>query len=197
MLPHLLPAAGSGVGRGTAVTFSCPYPVKVKEMQMSSWGLEQMMNETLCDLEPLSLSAFWACFPICKMDTLTPAWLSSWSCLSNEPGSRHRSVSREAAPRRVRRSLRTSPFLHEGRTVGLPRGRVHAAGVGPAQDWAAPGRGTPCPPLSAQPCKLPGLNSTHTSVEGELFARYTVSVRRVSYEPVFKYVTGSINRDLL
>lgn len=55
----------------------------------------------------------------------------------------------------------------------------------------------PCTPLPEQPCKLPGLNSAHTSVEGELFARYTVSARRASYESVFKYVTGSINRGLL
>lgn len=55
-----------------------------------------------------------------------------------------------------------------------------------------------CPfPQPPQPCKLPELNSAHTSVEGELFARYIVSARRVSYESVFKYVTGSINRDLL
>lgn len=50
------------------------------------------------------------------------------------------------------------------------------------------------PLLPTQPCKLPVLNSTHTSVEGELLARYTASERRASYESVFKYVTGSINR---
>ena len=74
--------------------------------------------------------------------------------------------------------------------------RVPAAGAGPPQHRAAPAvQALQAPP--SQPCKLPGQDSAHTSVEGELFARYTVSVRRVSYESVFKYVTGSINRDLL
>lgn len=92
---------------------------------------------------------------------------------------------------------------HEGQalpctSVGLPMGR----GFESVLQGRVP-RSTGSPLLAVQharptqPCKLPLLNSAHTLVEGELFARYTVSARRVSYESVFKYVTGSINRDLL
>lgn len=38
---------------------------------MSSWGEEQMMNIKPCDLEPLSLSAFWARFPSVKWEEPT------------------------------------------------------------------------------------------------------------------------------
>lgn len=96
--------------------------------------------------------------------------------------------------------LCTSPFLHKRRTVGLPRGwglESMLQGQVLHRTGRPPPLCAPCTPLPTQPCKLPELNSTHISVEGELFARYMVSARRVSYESVFKYVTGSINRDLL
>lgn len=83
--------------------------------------------------------------------------------------------------------------LHTGLSPGM---RAHAEPATPLQDrpsgCCANSSQLKC--LPTQPCKLPALNSTHTSVEGELLARYTVSVRRASYESVFKYVTSSINR---
>lgn len=89
--------------------------------------------------------------------------------------------------------------LPAGPGEGAYRGgglRVPAAGAGPPHTrHPAAVQALQTPP--AQPCKLPGRNSAHTSVERELLAGYTVSERRASYESVFKYVTDSINRDLL